>query len=157
MNPTGILYIEVPDSDSYYRDENQPPFQEYNTEHINHFDEMSLTQLFMKYNLITTNKKIIKPQGYNALYAIFSPRNLHDCSHSKYIENSQLQMKTYETISNVAIWGVGEFTYKLLPFITNITSLIDDDSNKIGKRIGNTHVISSTEFDYKSNIMSKIT
>lgn len=49
--------------------------------------------------------------------------------------------------------GVGEFTYKLIPIIKNITTLIDDDSNKIGKRIGNTRVISSTEFDYKSNIL----
>jgi HAD superfamily hydrolase (TIGR01509 family) len=154
LKPNGILYVEVPDTDEYHSDTSQPPYQEYNTEHINHFDEMSLTQLFMRFKVVSMNKKIIQPNEYGSIYGIFKKRIFRDEFHSNYIEKSQLEFEKYKGLS-ASVWGVGEFAYKLLPHIT-VKSLIDDNVDKIGKTIKGLQVLSHKEFDYKSDIISTI-
>ena len=154
LKPGGIIYIEVPNSDVYYQDTCQPPFQEYNTEHINHFDEMSLTQLFMNYKLVCPiTNKVIQPHGYQSIYAIFTPRVLYDPCHDRYVSQSQRRLDTYVISEKVSLWCVGEFAYKLINLIgeDNIEQLIDD--NKAGDMIGSKQIISGKDFDYKSNVL----
>ena len=151
LKPGGIVYVEVPNSDLYYQDSHQPPLQEYNTEHINHFDEMSLAQLFMGYKLVCPiTNKVIQPHGYQAIYGIFTPRVLCDPNHVLYTRQS---LDQYVPSGKVSIWCVGEFAYKLIDAIgeSNIEHLIDD--NKAGQVIGSKTIIAGRDFDYKSNIL----
>ena len=152
LAPDGVLYVEVPDSDSYYNSEYQLPFQEYNTEHINHFNELSLEQLFMNFKLVTLSKKIVNPHSYESIYGIFTHRIMRDPCQTLYIEKSKLNFKKH-VMSNISIWCIGEFAYKLIYEIgeSNIINLIDD--NKCGKQVGNKKIISGQEFDFRSDII----
>jgi SAM-dependent methyltransferase len=155
MKPDGHLYIEVPDADAYHLDKYYHPFQEYNTEHINHFNDLSLSQLFLQYTCVEMNKKIIQPQEYNALYGVFKQRVLIDPSHEMYMKKSQKELDEYCSIDtqSISLWGAGEFAYKMLSLLKNVKYIIDDNSSKVGKKLGKYTVISSKEFKCDTGVL----
>lgn len=154
MKPGGFMYVEVPDADMYHVDEYYPPFQEYNSEHINHFDEKSLNQLFMEYKLVgDIHKKVIQPQKYSALYGVFTTRKFCDEYHCRYQTKFAEEFKRYQSLENISLWGVGEFAYKLLPSLTNVQNVIDDNPEKIGKLLGNHRIISSRDFRFDTDVL----
>ena len=54
LRPNGIVYIEVPDA-SRYEDPYVSPFEDFNTEHVNHFSSVQLRTLAARHGLETVN------------------------------------------------------------------------------------------------------
>ena len=139
MKPDGHMYIEIPDSTRYTTN---PPFQDFNLEHVNHFTHMTLTKLFDKHGFqcIESGQKIIGCD-YPSVYAVFTLKTSID---SYISESERVFEKIFETLECVkneplCLWGIGQFAYKLLPVLFdkgyNVTSLVDDSPFKHGQVI----------------------
>jgi len=164
LNNNGLLYIEVPDA-SRYKDHFIVPYYYFDIEHINHFDENSLKNLFLKYDFefITYEKKIMKVSNtvnYPAIYLIFQAKkntgyqitfnSIVRESIEKYIliskekEFSSEIVKLSQIQDEIVIWGAGSFTQRLLSNTElgncNIIAYIDKDSKKQGLKINNIEI-----------------
>jgi FlaA1/EpsC-like NDP-sugar epimerase len=153
----GLLFICVPDA-SRYRDFDFIPFDYFNVEHINHFDETSLLNLgfhhgFSIVDLFKTTVTLsntTQPMVFcafanngetSALWPSYSRDRIAD-----YVRHTQnnARIKTIidqliETREEVVIWGAGNFTSRLLADygldLCNIAFFVDRDRHKQGKKI----------------------
>lgn len=132
----GLVYAEVPDAQRYV-DCLAAPFQDFNTEHINHFDAISLENLFRSCGfeaVIIGRKTLEAAEGvlYPAVYGLF--RRVQDGTVRatfkrdsaaqddirRYIAASQKELTAIEQLLQpylkkpVIIWGTGQLTLKLL-------------------------------------------
>jgi SAM-dependent methyltransferase len=136
LAPGGLVYIEVPDA-SRYAECLAAPFQDFNTEHINHFSLSSLANLFAAhgFELIAEGSKAIPMAGglsYPACFGVFRSsstrtrdpnwrrapgflKDIHD-----YITLSTTLLARIDTRlagalnGPVIVWGAGQLTLKLL-------------------------------------------
>jgi len=160
LNENGILYIEVPDA-SRYTKYYLVPFHYFDCEHINHFDENSLNNLFLQKNLdlveFAKKESHVSNKLYPAVYTLYQKRTpkkpperiapsfkVRD-SIVSYIKKSRRQDKwpkidrIAKSQQEIAIWGAGSYTMRLI----NNTSLgkckiaffIDKDDKKQGMKI----------------------
>ena len=152
LSAGGQLYIEVPDS-SLYTDFYVVPFYYFDSEHINHFDNISLTNLGASVGLHAVHygyKSI--PVSNNVLYpAVFvvfgkisvTGTNYAELSLRNYInrssQDSNIHSKISELIADkkeICIWGVGNYTFRLLATTDlakcDIKYFVDSDSKKTG-------------------------
>jgi hypothetical protein len=133
LTPEGWLYVEVPDA-ARYGECLIAPFQDFNLEHINHFSADSLRNLLHTHGWKAVHagvKTLELPRGlrYPAVFAFARPaspvRADPDLSTrdalTDYVAQSAESMKVIERIlesrvmgQRVAIWGVGQFTMRLL-------------------------------------------
>ncbi|MEI7513634.1 MAG: methyltransferase domain-containing protein [bacterium] len=160
LNDNGIIYIEVPDASSY-ADYYSVPYYYIDCEHINHFEENSLINLFIskEYTLVEAKSielNVSSTQKYPAIYSVFrmkkgnASNQLHSPlakeSFNKFLEQSKKQDENDNLIKQlvekqepIIIWGAGQFTLRLLANSTlgkcNIKGFIDSDSNKQGKKL----------------------
>lgn len=133
----GRAYIEVPDA-SRYGECLSTPFQDFNTEHINHFSAVTLCNLmasngFEPEQLGTKTLLAPPPHQYPTVYGVF-----HKCrdyptyvcakddalrsSIEAFIESSRTLMNKIEAnlqraivaTQPIIVWGTGELTFKLL-------------------------------------------
>jgi SAM-dependent methyltransferase len=135
----GVLYAEVPDA-TRYADFLSAPFQDFNTEHINHFGPDSLNNLLARcgFERVAHGAKIIEAARgvpYPALYGFFarseaklptSRDELLRATLQEYITASQAQLDAMEQRLRAAlwndagaarpalVWGAGQLTMKLL-------------------------------------------
>jgi SAM-dependent methyltransferase len=135
LKPEGFVYIEVPDA-SRYHEFVTSPFQDFNTEHINHFSSQSLSNLF------SFNRWSIKGNGrteisssentqYPVVYGVFNRKgviNSFDKDNSLrdqinlYINKSSAIMVDIDQkiksvlagTEKVIVWGTGQLVMKLL-------------------------------------------
>jgi SAM-dependent methyltransferase len=129
------LYIEVPDS-SYYA--TYPPFQDFNTEHVNHFTLGTLVRLFemngMRCVKSWSEKEIF---GNYGICCMFTKEPL---GMSKYITESGDKLKAIlESIPRdepLCLYGAGQFTFKLMSLLPNVKYIVDDRKCRQGKTIG---------------------
>jgi SAM-dependent methyltransferase len=153
----GFLYIEVPDA-SMYVENHVVPFYFFDTEHINHFDEVSLINLGLSHGLQVLNLgknkiKVSETTEYPVIHIAYksignstdwkkysSNRILNYVSLSKKEKASKLIID--ELIKNneeIVIWGAGNFTMRLLDNSNlskcNIIGFIDKDPKKQGMKI----------------------
>lgn len=135
LKPSGWIYIEVPDA-MRYAQFLVAPFQDFNTEHINHFSLTSLTNLCF-YNGFSPayggEKEIFsaKDMPYPALFLFArrseAPHRVEKDEHLcpavlKYIQASQALMermdaqirKAIDAHVELIVWGTGQLTMKLL-------------------------------------------
>lgn len=140
LTPTGLLHLEVPDA-MRYADFIVAPFQDFNTEHINHFSLKSLDNACgrMGLELVSSGEKLLESapkMPYPAVYGFWRrgtaarqptydaglrPRIL------EYIQRSRTVMDRFENrirslmdrSPELMVWGTGQLTMKLL----NETSL----------------------------------
>ena len=135
MRPGAVLYVEVPDA-TRYTEFVAAPFQDFNTEHINHFGPASLRNALAAAGFAvreTTRKDIEASAGvpYPALYALATPGDstaplapdleLRPAI-ERYIDRSaHILARLAEQIEawvreapRLVVWGVGQTTYKLL-------------------------------------------
>lgn len=75
LKPNGFIYVECPNA-MLYKEVIHAPFQEFNTEHINHFTDQSFKNYFgiNNYKCIDVGNRIIQiasGEDYNAVYGIF--------------------------------------------------------------------------------------
>jgi SAM-dependent methyltransferase len=139
LKDDGILYVEVPDA-SRYDKFLLAPFQDFNTEHINHFCLASLGNLFQRHGLTLESsgqKEIESAFGYYpALYAFFRKpnskgkslqksfeidaqfrkrlENYIDLSHDKISQLEEILAPLTTRTEPVIVWGTGQLTMKLL-------------------------------------------
>jgi 2-polyprenyl-3-methyl-5-hydroxy-6-metoxy-1,4-benzoquinol methylase len=138
VRPGGIAYVETPDATRYVEFVTAP-FQDFNTEHINHFSPRCLANLFGEAGWVarTSGQKVIlsAPQmPYPALYTVFARDagtalgfsltpdvELHDKIRA-YIARSQTTLDEIATTIQAAlcaspeliVWGTGQLAMKLL-------------------------------------------
>lgn len=140
VKENGILYIEVPDANRY-KDFLFSPFQDINTEHINHFSVTNLKTLFSKWEFVATGEKNIFSSPdcpYPALYCVFrkkSPTHFDEQQFKdeilsknikEYLEKSVKLLEGIDEIlrarldadstgkPEVIVWGTGQLAMKLL-------------------------------------------
>jgi 2-polyprenyl-3-methyl-5-hydroxy-6-metoxy-1,4-benzoquinol methylase len=135
LTTAGILYIEVPDA-TRYDSHIHAPFQDFNTEHINHFSAICLNNAVSRqgFEVIGDGSRTVRPSEqttYPAVYGIYRPgggfsgivRDLDlKTSILRYIERSAVLLgaidrfigQAMETSPELIVWGVGQLTLKLL-------------------------------------------
>ncbi len=156
-NPDGLLLVFVPDA-SRYQDYDTVPFDYFNIEHINHFDETSLINLGFFHGLRVVNllkTTILLPEmkqpvifcAYcNEDKVLADWRNYSAKMVLEYIAHTQRNQtvnliidKLAESGEEIVIWGAGNYTTRLLATSNlskcNIVMLIDKDRHKQGTRI----------------------
>ena len=170
LNPGGWVYIEVPDA-SRYHEFLVAPFQDFNTEHINHFSETSLA------NLCRRNLFIPEVGGAKTIYsaqdmlypALFCFARKSDTTLPlvgdktlqgelvKYIHSSRDLMKRIDgniahlmaQYSELILWGTGQLTMKLLEDTclrtAKISAFVDGNPINQGRILHGAKVIPSSE------------
>lgn len=134
----GIAYIEVPDA-SRYAECLLAPFQDFNTEHINHFSSRSLRNLFIGqgWSVISAGDKTLSAGPglpYPATFGFFFKTDppSHTVSWERdsasreqiidYIDRSRALMADFDArirrvlneCDQVIVWGTGQLAMKLL-------------------------------------------
>ena len=154
----GLLYIEVPDA-SRYTQYYIAPYHYFEFEHINHFDEHSLSNLMSRYKCeyVISGKKDLQHSNvvyYPAVYSVYQKMGMHgnqreilpnfDVSENviRYIEMSRQAdywpelEKLVMTQEEIVVWGAGAYALRLyktsLLSECNIISFIDNDPKKRG-------------------------
>jgi len=166
LKRNGQLYVEVPDA-AFYADYYVVPYYYFDSEHINHFDEISLSNLgivngFSKKCAGHKVMQVSETQQYPALFVVFEKgKKINNeslpfstqarTSILRYIElsakNSQSEIisKLVETQEEIYVFGAGNFTLRLLASSDlskcNIKAFIDNDTNKQGQYIENCPII----------------
>jgi len=178
INTGGYLYIEVPNA-SGYADHVFAPFQDFNTEHINHFSHPHLSNLFSQFgfdNQLAEEKVFDVSLGmsYPAIYGFWQKQN-HDLSefvmasdsHLKnrillYIDTSRKIMteidlklqSVLEKSADVIVWGTGQLAMKLLSETSlakaNIVAFVDGNPINQGKVISGITVLSPSQIESKN-------
>src|ERR1700722_1388777 len=134
LRPGGMVYIEVPDA-GRYAEFLIAPFQDFNTEHINHFSHHSLRRLMSTVGLVpfvegTKTAESAKNVPYPALFGFYKMGNAQPEARDGalvaqirlYIERSQRLLQGMDqTIGDailknrrMVVWGTGQLTSKLL-------------------------------------------
>ena len=173
LRPDGIVYLETPDANRY-TDFVYAPFQDFNTEHINHFSLTCLETLMRQkgFAMMEGRSKILTagPQiFYPAVYgfwkqtgandgAVISDKGLRK-SIEKYIEQSikmlneievRLQ-KILEHSPKIIVWGTGQLTLKLLIETSlaqaDILAFVDNNPINQGKVLRGIPIIAPDQFD----------
>ncbi len=157
-----MVYIEVPDS-LHYIDYVVSPFQELNTEHINHFSEISLNNLMMlagfekkefgekiidighnySYPVIYGFWKKSKPKSTNKIImdtlSLFSMREYIDQSSAILSKIETHLQKVLQEDLKFIVWGTGQLLVKLLEQTilgkANIVALIDNNPINQGQTL----------------------
>ena len=134
----GTVYVEVPDATRYV-DYLYAPFQEFNSEHINHFSLLSLQRLMSRagYQMLTAGEKLVPTSNDTNYPAVFGfwrrakpgsamPELTKDDglqnSLVRYVRESRTLMDRIESqlqkilprSSPVVVWGTGQLVLKLL-------------------------------------------
>jgi len=154
--PGGVLYVEVPDA-SRYVDFAWSPFQDFNSEHINHFSLQSLENLLAASGFRTVRratKEILSAPGmpYPALYCLarregtrLSIRRDDELRLrlESYIDRSSAILDDIDRCLSehigsddpVIVWGTGELTAKLLTqtFLGHARIVAFVDSNPVNQ------------------------
>jgi 2-polyprenyl-3-methyl-5-hydroxy-6-metoxy-1,4-benzoquinol methylase len=168
MNPGAWLYVETPDA-TRYKDHLTSPFQDFNTEHINHFSPASMANLLGQCGFTSSSqgqKTILSAPNmpYPALYvfAEFAPvsspapiakdEGLNGAL-LDYIAASRRSMDGIEaqllaaTSGNkrLIVWGTGQLTMKLLAETSlagaNIVAFTDSNPANQGKLLRGVPVV----------------
>ena len=171
LRPGGVAYIEVPDA-TRYADFLYAPFQDFNTEHINHFSLTSLNSALRRagYVLLAAGTKTL-PIGpdmfYPAAYGMFriAPSqeseldfdSLLQPAIEKYIHASAALMdridqhleKELSGADAAVIWGTGQLAMKVLtlPSLRRVRLAACVDSNPIyhGRRMREAQIVGPAE------------
>ena len=161
LTADAVLYVEVPDA-SRYVDFAWSPFQDFNSEHINHFSLESLANLLRQAGFVpfhSGSKEILSAPGmpYPAIFW-FARR---DRSTERRIDKDtalEQRIREYVRVSRrlmedidahlltgltdggpVIVWGTGELTAKLLADTTlgraNIVAFVDSNPVNQGQQL----------------------
>ena len=167
LKQRGFLFVCVPDA-SRYQDYDSIPFDYFNIEHINHFDETSLINLGFFHGLRVVNffKTTIKlPQmeqpvifcAYcNGDKTAMDWRNYSKKMVLKYIAHTRKNQtaniiidKLAKSGEEIVIWGAGNYTNRLLAASNlskcNIVMLVDNDKHKQGTSINGKPICSPND------------
>jgi len=166
----GLIYVEVPDATRYVEFPTAP-FQDFNTEHINHFSRASLRNALeaVGFSVRATAPKIIEASAgvpYPACYAIArrtdEPRRpSRDAALRPAIESyigmsgaamARVRDEVARLVAaheRVVVWGVGQTTYKLLSQTAladaHIAAFVDTSSTYHGRTLRGVPIVAPAE------------
>ena len=173
--PGGYIYLETPDA-SCYVDHLSSPFQEFNTEHINHFSARALKNTARRFGFspVLVEQKILQTSVetyYPAAFGIFRDLGV-PAGDSDVIRDTDLPTRIYAYISasaamldkislhlaaeiqnteTVILWGAGQLAMKLLalPSLerTNIRAVVDSNPVLRGKTLRGAPVVAPSEIN----------
>jgi SAM-dependent methyltransferase len=172
LAPGGYIYFETPDA-TRYDDYLYAPFQEFNTEHINHFSARALENTARRFGFqpVIVDQKVIQTAEdtlYAAVFGLFrdnggtvDERVVCDqelpSKIAAYIRHSAEQMERINhhlagqlaNTRRVILWGAGQFAMKLLtlPCLarTEVRALVDNNPILRGKTMAGAPVIGPHE------------
>lgn len=172
LSPGGYLYIETPDATRYDKFL-YAPFQEFNTEHINHFSAQALKNVARRFGFhpVVVEQKVLqtgRDVQYPAVYGLFQDRGVVNDSAvacdqelptriGAYIERSAKQMASINDhlasklngAPSIILWGAGQLAMKLLalPSLakTQVRALVDNNPILRGKRLAGACVVAPQE------------
>ena len=173
LAPGGYLYIETPDA-ARYGDYLYAPFQEFNTEHINHFSARALenTGRHFGFEAALVDQKVLQTaedMQYPAVFGLFRDSGATADERSvvcdqelpskiaAYIRRSGEHMEKINqhlgsqlaNTRRVILWGAGQFAMKLLtlPCLAQIQvrALVDNNPVLRGKTLAGAPVIGPLE------------
>jgi SAM-dependent methyltransferase len=166
-NPAGVLYAEVPDA-ARYQDFVFAPFQDFNTEHINHFSLAGLENLMRAtgFTVVSAGAKLIESSPnmpYPAIYvfARYTPEARESLVMDtplrerigNYIAISRRELDGMDARirtalaahSRVIVWGTGQLAMKLLAETSlgqaNIAVFVDSNPINQGKTLCNVPIV----------------
>ncbi len=170
LAPGGYLYIETPDA-ARYSDYLYSPFQEFNTEHINHFSAKSLETAARHFGFqpILVEQKVLQTaedMQYPAVFGLFRDSGLttneqvvtcgralpsqiatYIARSTELLERINFHLTNQLVKSNQAIlWGAGQLAMKLLSLPAlqqvHIQALVDNNPVLRGKTFSGSPVVS---------------
>jgi len=166
LNPDGWIYVEVPDAVRYVAFL-VAPFQDFNTEHINHFSTISLANLCRRTGFLPTSggiKEIFSAKGMPYPSAFWFARKTEGAQRIEkdellrpalygYIGASRDMMARIDTAirrsldanPDLIVWGTGQLTMKLLADTclrkANILAFVDGNPVNHGRTILGRNVV----------------
>jgi len=170
LNPGGWVYIEVPDA-SRYNEFLVAPFQDFNTEHINHFSQTSLSNLCRRNRFVPEacgNKTIYSSKDMLCPALYWFARKSSDRLSIVKDEVLRGDLESYVTASHallgridanirrllnnyseIIVWGTGQLSMKLLADTclrdAKIAAFVDGNPINQGKILHGAKVIASSE------------
>lgn len=167
LKPGGIIFIETPDA-SRYVDFNYAPFQDFNTEHINHFSLTCLENLMhlQGFELLQDKAKVLQTGSktqYPAIYGFWKQTGVirtlvKDTDLRKkleeYIQQSkaimgQIESRLQATLAKspqIIVWGTGQLVMRLLKETSlahaDILAFVDNNPINHGRILHNIPIIS---------------
>lgn len=168
-SPDGKILLEVPDA-VRYADFLHSPFQDFNTEHINHFSIESLCNLMQQFGMKLFSEQRVEISGPSGLQLpcligvfervkagpIRSPWISNDSfrqSIQRYVNGScqmmerlnQQVLKTLSASSQVIVWGTGQLAMKMLADTAlkdaTIVAFVDANPIHSGRQIGGVPIL----------------
>jgi 2-polyprenyl-3-methyl-5-hydroxy-6-metoxy-1,4-benzoquinol methylase len=167
-NADGRIFLEVPDA-AGYADYIHSPFQDINTEHINHFNIASLRNLMAQFGFTPVLEKRVLVTGFSGLLfpgleAGYERRSspvqqpwLIDSTFrgqmERYINESRVLMQEIDqqlrsvlaSSAEVIIWGTGQLTMKLLCDTAlkdaKVVAFVDGNPVNVGKTLRGVPII----------------
>jgi SAM-dependent methyltransferase len=172
VKPGGVVYLETPDAERY-TDFLYAPFQDFNTEHINHFSLAFLRRLMesRSFSFIEGATKDLVIEGdrhYPAVYGFWRRtksglsidqthnRQLRDNLRLYIARSSKMMEDMDERISSliaqnrsIIVWGTGQLTMKLLAETSlsrvSIEAFVDNNPVKHGKVLSGRPILAPAE------------
>lgn len=167
MKKNAVLYVEVPDA-SRYKDFVDAPFQDFNTEHINHFSITSLKNYLRVngFDPVAWGEKVIPASAnkpYPAIYCFAQKASQVEgiekdemliSNIEEYIERSLNILNEIETRlqtalsknNRIIVWGTGQLAMKLLVETSlgkaDIVAFVDSNPINQGKILRGIKVVS---------------
>jgi hypothetical protein len=167
LRPGGVIFLETPDA-SRYVDFNYAPFQDFNTEHINHFSLASLENLMclLGFEMLEGGMKTLQTSSQTQYPAVFGFWKQAETSRAvvkdvdlckkieQYIEQSKAIMDRIEIhlqvflkrSPQIIVWGTGQLAMKLLVETSlasaDILAFVDNNPINQGKVLRNIPIIS---------------
>jgi 2-polyprenyl-3-methyl-5-hydroxy-6-metoxy-1,4-benzoquinol methylase len=167
ISENGSVFVEVPDA-TRYADQVIAPFQEFNTEHINHFSVDAVRNLFAKIKFVPVQEAsrtivISNSSSYPVVHSILRKGKIDtlirfdenlNANILRYIAKSKelldkLDQRLSEILANhpkVIVWGTGQLAMKLLADTrlgkANIVNFVDGNPINQGKIIMGKSIIS---------------
>jgi 2-polyprenyl-3-methyl-5-hydroxy-6-metoxy-1,4-benzoquinol methylase len=167
--PGGYLYLETPDA-SCYANHLSAPFQEFNTEHINHFSPRALKNTARRFGLspVVVEQKLLEISAhtyYPAVFGVFRDlgvvANQYDVIRDPdlpsaigaYIQSSTVMLEQISGRlaaklrgkSKVILWGAGQLAMKLLalPCLERmpIRAIVDNNPVLRGKTLRGSPIV----------------
>jgi 2-polyprenyl-3-methyl-5-hydroxy-6-metoxy-1,4-benzoquinol methylase len=172
LAPGGYLYIETPDA-THYDHYLYAPFQEFNTEHINHFSARTLENAARRFGLqaVMVEQKVIRTAENTLCPAVFGLFRDHGgtsdervvCDHelpvriAEYVRQSTEHMERINqhlagklaNAHGVIIWGAGQLAMKLLTLPcfaqTKVRAVVDNNPVLRGKILAGAPIVGPRE------------
>ena len=171
LAPGGCIYVEVPDA-SRYAECVVAPFQDFNTEHLNHFSAASLANLMGRHGLVAAERGVKTllappPCPYPALYGFFRAGEFRPVEPDTalrgdtlaYIERSAEMLRrmdasvrdVIEREAEIVVWGTGQLAMKLLAETAlrdaPIVAFVDSNPLSQGKRLQGVPILAPSELN----------